>query len=60
MWIKKASKKPILNKGTTINGICGTLVPQDPESEEELIAKKYKKKLDDHHHTCYMHGGINS
>ena len=43
MWIKKASKKPILNKGTTINGICGTLVPQDPESEEELIAKKYKK-----------------
>ena len=36
--------KPILNnKGTTINGVSGTFVPQDLESDDELIAKKYKK-----------------
>jgi len=44
MLIQTSSETPIENKrGTTINGVSGGLVPQDPESEDELIAKKYKK-----------------
>ena len=44
MWIQPTSEKPVLNnKGTTINGVSGALVPKDPESGDELNAKKYKK-----------------
>ena len=44
MWIETTSEKPVLNnEGTTINGISGALAPQDPESGDELNAKKYKK-----------------
>ena len=42
--IQTTSETSIENKrGTTINGVSVALVPQDPESEDELIAKKYKK-----------------
>ena len=44
MWIQTTSEKAVLNnKGTTINGVSGALFPQDPESGDEFIAKKYKK-----------------
>ena len=42
--IQTTSETPIENKrGKTINGVSGALIPQDPESEDELIARKYKK-----------------